>query len=433
MYDNLTTDLLKNNSMFGRAHDMGPALTEGFTQNELLNVVCALMSPECVVNFANSHPGFKGNDGLMALAVINEDEGSPKWLKYQKYIDIFDGNPFSAAIPVGQYLEEYIQNAPNGTATDAKILLAALRALSENFEDANRLLKESLLENINGSNVEKYETFWMQLAFATNFEVWLKNNYGLALIGPSAFNGKTRDGKVAENTNDQKSSCVVPSAKAYYFNYVPIPDAFKNSEAEAIAVINEVCKCLPQVFAQYGMPLSDIYLCNDIEKKPNEIKYGQGHTDPYGKYFTSLRFALTNDHKLIVDLGREKFSDENSNAEIITDIRKAFVEHLLITESEQPKVYDDPYAKKSGGCYVATAVYGSYDCPQVWTLRRYRDYSLATTWYGRLFIKTYYAVSPTIVKWFGKTKWFNMFWKSKLDKMVARLNGEGFEDTPYND
>ena len=28
---------------------------------------------------------------------------------------------------------------------------------------------------------------------------------------------------------------------------------------------------------------------------------------------------------------------------------------------------------KKGGCYVATAVYGSYDCPQVWTLRRVRD------------------------------------------------------------
>ena len=43
-----------------------------------------------------------------------------------------------------------------------------------------------------------------------------------------------------------------------------------------------------------------------------------------------------------------------------------------------------------GGCYVATAVYGSYDCPEVWTLRRYRDYSLAETWYGRAFIKLYY-------------------------------------------
>jgi hypothetical protein len=51
----------------------------------------------------------------------------------------------------------------------------------------------------------------------------------------------------------------------------------------------------------------------------------------------------------------------------------------------------------SGGCYVATAVYGSYDCPQVWTLRRYRDNQLAKTWYGRLFIHTYYAISPTFL------------------------------------
>lgn len=87
----------------------------------------------------------------------------------------------------------------------------------------------------------------------------------------------------------------------------------------------------------------------------------------------------------------------------------------------------------SGGCYVATAVYGSYDCPQVWTLRRYRDYTLAETWYGRLFIRTYYAISPTLVKWFGKTNWFKKFWKCKLDRMVAKLQNNGVEDTPYED
>ena len=86
-----------------------------------------------------------------------------------------------------------------------------------------------------------------------------------------------------------------------------------------------------------------------------------------------------------------------------------------------------------GGCYVATAVYGSYDCPQVWTLRRYRDYTLAETWFGRAFIRAYYAVSPTVVKWFGKADWFRGIWRPKLDKMVERLNHSGVEDTPYND
>ena len=90
-------------------------------------------------------------------------------------------------------------------------------------------------------------------------------------------------------------------------------------------------------------------------------------------------------------------------------------------------------SSSSGGCYVATAVYGSYDCPQVWTLRRYRDYTLAETWYGRAFIHTYYAISPTLVKWFGHTEWFKKMWKGKLDRMVEHLHAEGVEDTPYED
>lgn len=89
--------------------------------------------------------------------------------------------------------------------------------------------------------------------------------------------------------------------------------------------------------------------------------------------------------------------------------------------------------KPSGGCYIATCVYGSYDCPQVWTLRRYRDDTLGATWYGRLFIRVYYAISPTLVRWFGKTTWFKRMWQGRLDKMVEKLNGNGVQDTPYQD
>ncbi len=87
----------------------------------------------------------------------------------------------------------------------------------------------------------------------------------------------------------------------------------------------------------------------------------------------------------------------------------------------------------NGGCYVATCVYGSYDCPQVWTLRRFRDERLAHSGFGRLFIKIYYAVSPTAVKLFGNTAWFRRFWKGLLDSLVAKLNGKGVLDTPYQD
>lgn len=104
-----------------------------------------------------------------------------------------------------------------------------------------------------------------------------------------------------------------------------------------------------------------------------------------------------------------------------------------IHDKDPSFVVDDIEVAKKSGCYVATAVYGSYDCPQVWTLRRYRDNTLAESWYGRAFIKTYYAVSPTIVKWFGETEWFNKMWRGKLDKMVEKLQSEGYENTTYSD
>lgn len=87
----------------------------------------------------------------------------------------------------------------------------------------------------------------------------------------------------------------------------------------------------------------------------------------------------------------------------------------------------------SGGCYVATAVYGSYDCPPVWTLRRFRDQSLAASAAGRAFIRTYYAVSPTLVRLFGETGWFRALCKAPLDRLVRRLNEKGVEATPYED
>ena len=101
--------------------------------------------------------------------------------------------------------------------------------------------------------------------------------------------------------------------------------------------------------------------------------------------------------------------------------------------AESSEVLYEPIEIKQSGCYVATAVYGSYDCPQVWTLRRYRDNILAKSWYGRAFIRTYYAISPTLVKWFGKTNWFKNMWKGKLDRMVKKLQDAGVENTPYND
>ncbi len=87
----------------------------------------------------------------------------------------------------------------------------------------------------------------------------------------------------------------------------------------------------------------------------------------------------------------------------------------------------------SNGCFVATCVYGSYDCPEVWTLRRFRDQSLRNSWLGRVFIRSYYATSPTLVKWFGEKEAFRAVNRRILDKCVSTLNRKGYDNKPYED
>lgn len=90
-------------------------------------------------------------------------------------------------------------------------------------------------------------------------------------------------------------------------------------------------------------------------------------------------------------------------------------------------------ANSKQGCYVATAVYGSYDCPEVWLLRRYRDYYLDKNIFGRLFIKIYYVISPTLVKWFGKSNWFKKIIKPILEMKIKKLRELGYSDKEYDD
>ena len=98
--------------------------------------------------------------------------------------------------------------------------------------------------------------------------------------------------------------------------------------------------------------------------------------------------------------------------------------------SSSPKGYGS--SQRSEGCYIATCVYGSYDCPEVWTLRRFRDNTLKSSWLGRRFISLYYAISPFLVNVFGNSKVIKHHWRSMLDYLVKRLKEKGIKDTPYS-
>ena len=123
--------------------------------------------------------------------------------------------------------------------------------------------------------------------------------------------------------------------------------------------------------------------------------------------------------KLLLDKGAS--ADVTSSGGVALYNNKTDPEIASMIRAKYPNI---EMGKSGGGCYVATAVYGSYNCPQVWTLRRYRDYTLAETWHGRAFIKTYYAISPTLVKWFGHTEWFKKMWQGSQRRIHAPRQGK---------
>ena len=81
-------------------------------------------------------------------------------------------------------------------------------------------------------------------------------------------------------------------------------------------------------------------------------------------------------------------------------------------------------SSSSGGCYIATMVYGDYDHPQVMVLRDFRDSVLQKYAPGRAFIRFYYRYSPTWVEHLKDKKKINNVIRFILDKFIAIYKNE---------
>lgn len=133
-------------------------------------------------------------------------------------------------------------------------------------------------------------------------------------------------------------------------------------------------------------------------------------------------------------LGNIIYCNTYENDKITGSFSRTIVYHEDIRQStNKPKITrpkNSNVKSSEEGCYIATAVYGSYDCSEVYILRRFRDDVLYNKFLGRIFIKIYYACSPILVKYCGHLTLFQSFWKKILDRVIIQLKLRGFEESP---
>lgn len=86
-----------------------------------------------------------------------------------------------------------------------------------------------------------------------------------------------------------------------------------------------------------------------------------------------------------------------------------------------PSINTQHTQKKSDWCFIATAVYG-LDATETNRLRRWRDEALLPHRSGRIFVETYYILSPTIAALIRKSPPLKASMRWVLDKFVQHIS-----------
>lgn len=76
---------------------------------------------------------------------------------------------------------------------------------------------------------------------------------------------------------------------------------------------------------------------------------------------------------------------------------------------------------KQEGCYIATAVFGSYNAPEVLILRRFRDEIMLNNIFGTIFVKIYYRLSPTFAIWLKDSRLTNLYVRNILNYIIKKI------------
>lgn len=238
---------------------------------------------------------------------------------------------------------------------------------------------------------------------------------------------------------------------------------YQNKNIDITSVL--ISGCVPTIdifnkFMEFAYSSNDLYSTFDSRFfRPNDlaqlISAGLSTTDKIidlKRYNVSDKYSnLVEDKVSIRDFFGKYFKGNSSSADItdISDYYRFYAHsyydnsvmrnNISITPESYLNVIQN-YKIKSRyqnvaeyNCFMATTVFGTYDCPELWVLRRFRDKKLYTERSLLPYIDLYYKISPPIIKLFKKSDTFQSFIKSFLFRLVQFLKSKNYEDTPYSD
>ena len=437
----------------------------------LVRISCMAYSCE---EYAKAHPDSPFFAELMALAALYDDcEGSPFWEEH------FEGkfsSPNEAIASAKGKFDDWIES--HDSDAEVRCIRAALTLLTGNPYDPVTIHEVGQdLYKVMVSNNQVNEMLWCSVAWGADFGSYLdkleKNQTSPHV--PSSGRNYIRVEKEEfkdENTYIVAKRLSVSENAAIIYSYTVSAEQIlealvRSPDYESGMTIQQRYNL--SVAADGSILAHGVYLgviCSLVEAPEdgfsavvvscflNTASYNINEEDAIREI--AIRFMLGYDSVLGANIIKSECNVEKydlrdglygggfamSSAELADAFRSSrelkppYVSMVDRSAISPPLWYvqkKSEASRRSGGCYVATAVYGSYDCPEVWVLRRFRDHSLAKSMSGRLFIKLYYTASPTLVKLFGDKVWFRQFWKGKLDKIVRALRKKGYKDTPYKD
>lgn len=141
-----------------------------------------------------------------------------------------------------------------------------------------------------------------------------------------------------------------------------------------------------------------------VDKRGNDFVYNKERLEYYEKAIMTLIEEQVNFFEDVHN-GIQSVKVPESGGTIRLSYTATFGNAEFQTLMSKYEFYDGKSKQsKSAGCFIATAVFGTPLAEEINILRAWRDNSLLTNPFGRLFVRFYYIVSPPIARLISKSE-----------------------------